>query len=138
MEECGHHAECAGKSGNAVGESEGRQRRWTVLRPGLVGKATHRLGQGAECAALGVGSGLAEPGDAEQDQSRIDGMESVRTQPPLFEYAGAEVLHQHVGIDHEVAEYLLAFVGAEIESDALLVTGDDLPPQPVAVLPGSV
>ena len=63
-----HHRVGAGEAGDAVGEAERRQRRGSVLLPGLVGQAAHRLGERAERAALGVRPGLAEAGDPQHHQ----------------------------------------------------------------------
>ena len=49
-----HHRVGAGEAGDAVGEPERRQGRRSGFLPGLVGQAAHRLGEGAERAALGV------------------------------------------------------------------------------------
>lgn len=62
----------AGQAGDPVGQPERRQRRRSVRLPGLVGQPGHGLGEGAERAAGGVRPGLAEPGDPQDHQCRVD------------------------------------------------------------------
>ena len=119
---------------HSVGETERRQRRGAVFVAGLMRETAHRLGQRTEGTSPRVRSGLAEAGDTQHDQTRVDGVELFWAQAPLLQHAGPEVLDEHIGIGHEIAQYLLALRSTEFQGHAPLVAGNDLPPQPVTVL----
>ena len=129
-----HHRVGAGEPGDAVGEPERRQRGRSGFLPGLVGQPGHRLGQGAEGAALGVRPGLAEPGDPQHHQGWVDLLQIRRAESPFLQHSGAEVLDHHVGLGDQAAQDVLTLGFAEVQGDGPLVAGDDLPPQAVAVL----
>jgi hypothetical protein len=134
VEERGHDSERSGDPRHSVGETERRERRRPVFVAGLMSETAHGFGQRAEGASPGVRAGLAETGDTQHDQARVEGLQLLRARTPLLQHAGAEVLDQHVGIGYEVAQDLLAFGRTEVQRHASLVAGDDLPPQPVTVL----
>jgi len=134
MVQRGHHRERSRDPADPVGETERRQRRRPVFDAGLMGESAHRFGQRAECSSLGVGPGLTEAGDTQNDQAGVFGLEPFRTQTPFLEHAGAEILDQHVRRAREGPQHLLALRPTKIEGDASLVAGDHLPPQSVSVL----
>ena len=129
-----HHRVGAGEAGDAVGEPERRQRRRSVFLAGLVGQAGHRLGEGAEGAAFGVRPGLAESGDPQHHQGRVDLLQIVGPEAPFLQHPGPEVLDHHVGLGDQPAQDVLALGLAEVQGDGPLVPGDHLPPQAVPVL----
>ena len=89
---------CArGERADAVGQAERRQGRRAVGPAGDRGEPAHRLGERAEAGARRVGPDLAEPGDARDDQPRVDLVQPLGRQAPALEGAGPEVLDEHVG-----------------------------------------
>ena len=129
-----HHRVGAGQAGDPVGEAERRQRRGSGFLPGLVGQAAHRLGEGAERAALRVRPGLPEAGDPEHHDGGVDLQQLIRSQAPFLQHPGAEVLDHHIGLGDQPAQNVLPLGFAEVQRDGPLVPGDHLPPQAVAVL----
>jgi hypothetical protein len=101
-----HHGADAGHAGDRVGQPEGGQRRRPVGLAGQVGEAAHRLHQRAERGAIAVGAVLAEAGDAHDDQAGVDLVQPLGSEAPALEGAGPEVLHQDVGVPHEVEEQI--------------------------------
>src|SRR5690606_16074146 len=127
------HRPEAGDAGDAVGQAERRQGGWTVGLAGDVREPAHRLRQRAECRPRGVRSGLAEPGDAGEDDAGVALPHLLVAAPPAFEGSRAEVLHHHVGGLHQPQEQLRAVRVAQVQADGALVARDHLPPQWYAV-----
>ena len=65
---------------------------------GDVGIAGVTLGERAEARAVAVRAGLAEAGDAQHDEPRVDLAQHVVAEPPALERTLAIVLDQDVGI----------------------------------------
>jgi hypothetical protein len=79
------------------------------------------------------GALLAEAGDAQHHQPRVDVEQRVGAEPPLLHDPRPEVLHDHVRVGDELAQQLLPLRPAEVQRDRALVAGDHLPPQAVAL-----
>jgi hypothetical protein len=98
-----------------------------------VGEPAHRFHEGAERAPLRVRPFLAEPGDPQHHQPRVDVEQRVGPETPLLHDARPEVLDDHVRVGDELAQQLLPLRAAEVQGDRALVAGDHLPPQAVAL-----
>ncbi|MNT80110.1 hypothetical protein D3C72_2195300 [compost metagenome] len=61
-------------------------------------------------------------------------MQRVPAQAELFQYAGAEILDQDVGVGQQLFQNVDAFGMLEVEGQRLLVTGLDKPPQRSALI----
>ena len=128
-----HRGERGGDAGDFVGECDRRQHRWAVRIATDGGEPCHRLGDRGEAGSLCVGAGLAEPGDAHDDELRIRSKEVVGVQTESLEHAGSEVLDEHVGFGDQPAHEGKVVVVLEVECDGLLVPIDEFPPQALAV-----
>ena len=82
---------------------------------------------------MGVRSGLSVAGDPHQDDSPIALTQGVKAQTPALQRAGAEVLHDDVGLVDELKEQLAAAFGTQVEGDGLLVAGVHGPEEVVPV-----
>ncbi len=134
----GGDGEARRQGGDAVGETERRQRRRTVGLAGERGEPAHRLGDGSEAGPPGVRAGLAErrhPGD---HQRRVGGVELLGPEAPAFQRARAEVLDQHVGACRQPQQQRRPFWPRQVECHRPLVAPERLPPQPGAVTRGPV
>src|SRR5829696_377278 len=72
--------------------------------------------------------------DPNPDQTRVCLAEILVPQPPALQGAGPEVLDHDVGLGYEPPRQLLALGLAQVQRNGLLVTGDDRPPQRLALL----
>ena len=126
-----HRAEQAGDGiGNGIAEVQ----RPSVFLAADLREAAHRLEDPGEAWPPGIGTVLAEPGDPQDGEARIEALQPGSRDAPAVERARAEVLDQHVGVGHQPGKEIAAFGHAKIERDALLVAVGDLPPQRHAVL----
>ena len=107
------------------GEAEARQQRRAVWFAVDVDETGIGLSQGAEAGAVLVGAGLAEAGDADDDEAGVDGLEHVWADAPLFERAGAVILNQDVGILDEALDDLDAEGGAHVGCDGAFAAAED-------------
>ena len=124
----GHHdPERAVEPRHHVGESEGREGRRLVGKAVLVREARHRLDEGPESGLAGVGTGLAVAAHPHHDQVGVAVEQGLGAEPHAFEGAGLEVLDQDPGGRHEVEQDRASGLGSQVERDALLVAGVDLP-----------
>jgi hypothetical protein len=64
---------------------------------------------------------VAEPGDRQHDQPRVELVQPRDREAEAVEHAGPEVLHQHVGPLDQPCQHVLVLVGLEVEDDRLLV-----------------
>ena len=64
---------------------------------------------------------------------RVDLAQPVVAEAPPLQRAGAEVLHDDVGLGDQPAEDLLALLAPQVQGDRPLVAAHDRPPQRVAV-----
>ena len=69
----------------------------------------------------GVRAGLAEAGDGAVDQLRVQCGQDLVAQAQAVHDAGAEVLHQDVGVQDQLLEQVLAFGALGVEGDGVLV-----------------
>jgi hypothetical protein len=97
-------------------------------RAGDVTQPRHRLAHRCEASALSVGTRLAEPRDARDDQRRLALEQRLGAEAPALERAGPEVLHHDVTVEREAPRERLPRLGVEIERDAPLVPRQAPPP----------
>lgn len=128
-----HRGERGGDAGDFVGECDRRQHRWTVRIATDGGEPRHRFGDRGEAGSLCVRAGLAEPGDAHDDEFWVRCEEIVRVQTESLEHAGSEVLDEYVGLGDQPAYEGKVVVVLQVECDGLFVAVDELPPQALAV-----
>ncbi len=132
----GDDGEGAVEAGDHVGERERRQHRLAIGETGAGGKAAHRLDQRAETRQRRVRPGLAEAGDAHDDESGIFREQHIGAEPDLLERARPKILDQHVRAGDEAQQCVLRAVVAEVEHDRALVARVGLPVQlPASVTP---
>ncbi len=130
----GHQGAQAGEGGRErVAERDAGPDRRLLRGSHHVPDPAHRLADRAEPGPGGVGPGLAVAGHPGDDQARVLLPERLGRQPPAFQRARPEVLHQDVGAGEQPAQQLLAVGGAQVAGDRHLVPGHDRPPQRLAV-----
>lgn len=78
-------------------------------------------------------AGLSVPRHPREDDARVAFGQDVVTQPPPLECAGAEVLHDHVGVLGEVEEQPSPGVRAQVEGGGAFVARVDRPEDVLAV-----
>ena len=88
---------------------------------------------GLPTGAVAVGAGLAEAGDAGDDEARGAGEEDVGTEAEALHASGAEVLDDDVGILRQLHEDGLALGTLEIERQRALVAMQVLEVEAVAL-----
>jgi hypothetical protein len=134
--QCRDHGEGAVEAGDHIGERERRQHRLAIRETGAGGKAAHRLDQRAEPRQRRVRPGLAETGDAHDDEAGIFREQHIGAEPDLLERPRAKILDQDVGGGDEALERVLGAVVTEVEHDRALVARVGLPVQlPASVAP---
>ena len=101
-----------------------------------MAEAAHRLGDGREAGALGIGPGLAVARDAGENDAGVHRRQLLVAQVPPFERAGAEVLRDDVGHAGELEKELLAARVAQVQRDALLVPRLHRPPERATLVAG--
>ena len=127
--QCHQCADHAVKCGERVADADVHAHRRPLRKPGNVAHATHRFADRAEARPVAVRAGLAEAGQTNHDQSRVDGRERVVAEAPFLERAGSEILDDDVGFPGEPPRDLLAVRGTQIHGHRLLVARLDVPPQ---------
>ena len=75
--------------------------------------------------AAALGPVVAEAGDREHHQPRVDLVQPLDREAEPVEHAGPEVLHQHVGAGHQPGQELPALLGLEVGGHRLLVAVRD-------------
>ena len=108
--------------------------RLAALLPRQLGQPAHRLEDAAEAGAAGERPALAEGGQPQDQQARVDAVQHLRPQPPLLQRAGAEILDQHVHVADQVEQDLTPLGRAHVEREALLSAVGDLPVERHALL----
>ena len=101
-----HRRERTEHRGHAVAESEGRQRGRAVGMAVDVSEPAHRFGDRAEAGAWTKRARLPVARAAHDDQSRVDRVQHVRTQPPTLERAWPEGLDEHVSVPDQLLDDL--------------------------------
>ena len=129
-----HDREGAEDAGDQVSHRIARRHRRAVRLADQIGEAAHRLGGAAEPRPVAIRAGLAEAGNAQQDQARVGALELVVAQAPALEGARAIVLRHHVRRAREPLEQLRSLRLGQIQGDAALVARHHLPPQRDAIL----
>ena len=97
-------------AGRVVGVRAGERH-----QPGLA------LGDLVVAGAAALGPVVAEAGDRQDDQPRVELVQPLDREAQAVEHAGAEVLDQHVAVPDQAGERLAAVVALEVEGDRLLV-----------------
>ena len=124
-----HRGHGARQPGDHVGERQGRQHRLAVGKAGAVGKAAHRLDQRAETGLLGIGAGLAEAGNAHDDEARVARQQQIGGEAHGLERAGPVVLDEDVGRLHQPQQRLARRVAAQVQDHRHLVAAVRFPEQ---------
>ena len=128
------NAQRAEQAGHGIGDRIAEMQRSAVLLAADLGKTAHRLEYAREARPVAIGPVLAEAGDTQDGEPRIDLLQPCPGDAPAVERARPEILDQNVGIGDQPAEQVAAGGLAEIQRDASLVAIGDLPPQRLAVL----
>src|SRR5699024_5028895 len=110
--------------GDRVADGDAHAHGWAVGVTDEFAEARVAFGHGRETGSGGHGTGLAECGDADEDEFRVGLLEDVRAQPPLLQGAGTEVLEQDVRTADEFDHGLAPLFGAQVEFDGLLIAID--------------
>ncbi len=127
--QCHQNSRHARDPTDAVGQAERGQGGRPAGLPGHVREATHRLGEGAEAGPCGIWTLLAKAGKAQQHETRVDLLETLRSDAPPLEGAGPEVLDDHISPLSQTDEHFGAFRVAEVDCNGSLVARDLLPPK---------
>ena len=133
------HRRGGSDTADAVGQAERGQRRRTVGLAGGGGEAAHRLGERAEPGARGVGAGLSEAGEPDDDQARVLGHAARRGRSPSAPGCrGGSSPPPRRRCAARRRKTSAPSAGLEVEGDGPLVAADLLPPQRHAVLAPAV
>ncbi len=124
VEEHHHGAERRLHSGDRIADRDAHAHGWAVGVADEFAEARIAFGHGGESGARRHRSGLAERGDAHEDEVGVGLFEHVGAESPLLEGAGAEVLEQDVAAADEFEHGLAPLVAAQVEHDRLLVAVD--------------
>src|SRR5699024_5981487 len=124
VEEHHHGSEGGLHPGDRVADGDAHAHGWAVGVTDEFAEARVAFGHGRETGSGGHGTGLAECGDADEDEFRVGLLEDVRAQPPLLQGAGTEVLEQDVRTADEFDHGLAPLFGAQVEFDGLLIAID--------------
>src|SRR6266478_9831712 len=98
----------------------------------------HALGDLVDARPLGVGPGLAEPGDAAIDYSRVDLLHRFVIDAEAMLYGRAKVLDDNVGLLRELEKNRFALLGLQVERQAALVAVQVLEIEPLASRTGHI
>ncbi len=71
--------------------------------------------------AVPVGAGLAIAGNGDVDQSRVDRLQGLVTQPQALHHARAELFENNVVVLHQLPHHLQRFGTLEVQGQAALV-----------------
>ena len=128
-----HRREGADQAGDLVRERDGREERWTVGFAGDRRVARHGFGDRSETGPARVGTGLAEAGEAGDDEVRVAVVQDLRPEAEALERPRAEVLDEGVRAVDQVQEDGAILMVLQVEGDEALVAVGELPPQTAAV-----
>ena len=109
------------QAGGKVGDRNADPHRPLAGLPGDRHQPAHALRDLIEAGPLGVGSALAETGNAGIDDARVELRERLVVDAQPFLHAGAEILDDDVGLFDHPLEGREAFRRLEIERHAALV-----------------
>ena len=118
----GKRADAGVERGDAVYQREVCLDGGQVAVAGEGHEAAHSLTDGVEADLVAVGAVLAVSRDVYHDDLGVQLLELVVAEAHDVNGAGAEVLQEDVGDFDQLAEDLLALVGAEVDGEALLAT----------------
>ena len=94
-----------------------------------VAKTAVTLGDRGVARFGGEGTGLAVTGDARIDDARVDGLDPVRPQSPLFNGPGAKIFHHHISLTQQFKSQLLPAFGLQVQGDTFFIPGQGVIPQ---------
>ena len=101
-----------------------------AVRAGDAHDPAHRLRHDVEGRPVGIGTGartrIAEAAHGGIDQAGVELGQALVGQTQALHRAGAEILHQHIGLLDQAADDGLAGRGLEVDGNALLVAVDAL------------
>src|ERR1700680_2747947 len=115
----GKRADGRVKRGNPVDYRWPASHRRLVFGAGVEHHPGHRLADRVKRTTIPIRAILAEARDVDHDDAGIKLFQDIVTQPHRIHHAGAEVLHQHVGLRHQLLEDGLAARASQVEGDAL-------------------
>ena len=95
--------------------------RQVVAFAGDAHQAAHALDGVVVAGALAVGAGLAKAGDGAVHQAGVDGAQALEVKPVAGHVAHLVVLHEHMGVLHQLADQRLAFGLGDVAGDGALV-----------------
>ena len=130
----GQHADHPMQRGQRVADAHAHPHRWPPRLAGEVAQAAHGLGHHPETGFVAVRPGLAVAADAQHDQPRVGRHQRLGRQTEALQRAGAEVLHQHVGLPRQRAHQGLGLGVLQVQRHRALVARLHLPPHRGAVL----
>ena len=116
----GQGADGGMQGGGAVDDGHTRLDGGHPVLAGNHHDARHGLTDGIVANLIAVGTELAVGGDVDHDDAGVELLERVVAKAHLFNGAGAEVLHQHVGHLDQLPQNLLGLVTAQVDGEALL------------------
>lgn len=92
-----------------------------LVDAGHAHQAGFALGDLVVTGAVGFRAVVAEPGDGQDHQPRVQLMEPLGAEPETIEHADPEVLHEHVGLACQPRQHLGVGLVLEIQDDRLFV-----------------
>ena len=116
-----HHALGSKQTGGQIGDRNADPHRPLPRRAGDRHQAAHPLGDLIETRPLGIGSVLAEPGNARHDNPRVDCRQGIVIDPQPGLHIRAVILHHHISLGHQLEENLLAGRLLQIEGQRAFV-----------------
>src|SRR5205807_1850433 len=117
------------EAGQVVGNRRRARGDWRpVGEPAQIADAAHRRRDPPEPGSVGVGTGLAEGRDPDQDQPRVDGPKALPAEVPPLKGAGPEVFGEDVGPGRQALEQGLPLRRAKVARHRLLVPRLGKPP----------
>ena len=129
MTQCHQGANDAPQRGNRVANRNAGAHGRAIFKAGDVAQPAHGLTHRAKTGLVFHGSGLAKARQTHHDQFRVQGVQHVPAQAQFFQYAGAEVLDQDVGLGQQLLEDVQAIGVLEVQRQGFLVTRLHEPPQ---------
>ncbi len=121
LEEGDGHAICGEDAAAEIGDRDADAQRTVPRQSRDRHEPAHALRDLVEAGTIGVGSGLAETGDAGVDQARIDLRERRVVDAEAVLHVGPEVLEQHVGLLRELLQHRDALGLLQVQRDRALV-----------------
>ena len=117
-------AHCQVDTGNVVSHRGADLDGVGFLETGQVDHAAHSLCHDVVAGTVGDGAVLAEAGTGSIDDGGVDLADGLVVDLQLLGNAAAIVLHQDVGVLHQLIEHLQTLLGLQVQGGALLVAVD--------------